>query len=82
VAAALSATFKPVLTAATEQLPAPLEGRGSRRIHPAKVRISFGKPFTPRSVIPDGVDGEATYKAVMDEMKRRIQRMPDKMRSG
>jgi long-chain acyl-CoA synthetase len=56
--------------------------RGSRRIHPAKVRISFGEPFTPRSVIPDGVNGEAAYKAVTDEMKRRIQRMLDKMRSG
>jgi 1-acyl-sn-glycerol-3-phosphate acyltransferase len=56
--------------------------RGSRRLHPAKVRISFGEPFTPRSVIPDGVNGEAAYKAVTDEMKRRIQRMLDKMRSG
>jgi 1-acyl-sn-glycerol-3-phosphate acyltransferase len=29
--------------------------RGSWRIRPAKVRINFGEPFMPRSVIPEGV---------------------------
>jgi long-chain acyl-CoA synthetase len=55
--------------------------RGSWRIRPAKVRINFGEPFTPRSVIPDGVSGEAAYTAVTDELKKRIRRMLDEMRS-
>ncbi len=54
--------------------------RDSWRIRPAKVRISFGEPFMPRSVIPDGVSVEAAYQAVTDELKRRIQRMLDEMR--
>ena len=56
--------------------------RDSWRIRPAKVRISFGEPFTPRSAIPEGVSGEAAYEAVTDELKRRIQRMLDEMRRG
>jgi 1-acyl-sn-glycerol-3-phosphate acyltransferase len=56
--------------------------RDSWRIRPAKVRISFGEPFTPRSAIPEGVSGEAAYEAVTDELKKRIQRMLDEMRRG
>jgi long-chain acyl-CoA synthetase len=56
--------------------------RDSWRIRPAKVRISFGEPFTPRSAIPGGVSGDAAYEAVTDELKRRIQRMLDEMRCG
>jgi 1-acyl-sn-glycerol-3-phosphate acyltransferase len=54
--------------------------RDSWRIRPAKVRISFGEPFTPRSAIPAGMSGEAAYEAVTDELKRRIQRMLDERR--
>ncbi len=56
--------------------------RDSWRIRPAKVRINFGEPFTPRSAIPEGVSGEAAYEAVTDELKERIQRMLDEMRRG
>jgi long-chain acyl-CoA synthetase len=54
--------------------------RDSWRIRPAKVRISFGEPLTPRSVIREGVSGEAAYEAVTSELKKRIQRMLDEMR--
>jgi 1-acyl-sn-glycerol-3-phosphate acyltransferase len=56
--------------------------RDSWRIRPAKVRINFGEPFTPRSAIPEGVSGEAAYEVVTDELKKRIQRMLDEMRRG
>jgi 1-acyl-sn-glycerol-3-phosphate acyltransferase len=54
--------------------------RDSWRIRPVKVRISFGEPFTPCSVIPEGISGEAAYEAVTDELKRRIQQMLDEIR--
>jgi len=56
--------------------------RDSWRIRPARVRISFGEPFMPRSAIPEGVSVEAAYEAVTAELKRRIQRMLDEMRRG
>ncbi len=56
--------------------------RNSWRIRLARVRISFGEPFTPRSVIPDGMSGEAAYEAVANELKRRIQRMLDENEYG
>jgi long-chain acyl-CoA synthetase len=69
-------------------VPAAIDGmyrvwpRNSWRIRPAKVRIGFGEPFTPRSVIPDGMSGEAAYEVVTDELKRRIQRMLDENEYG
>jgi 1-acyl-sn-glycerol-3-phosphate acyltransferase len=54
--------------------------RNSWRIRPAKVRISFGEPFAPSSVIPDEVSGEAAYEAVTDELRRRIQRKLDELK--
>jgi hypothetical protein len=54
--------------------------RNSWRIRPAKVRIAFGQPFTPRSLIPAGISGEAAYEAVTEELKKHIQRMLDEMR--
>jgi 1-acyl-sn-glycerol-3-phosphate acyltransferase len=42
--------------------------RDSWRIRPAKVRISFGEPFTPRSAIPVGMSGKAAYEAVTNEL--------------
>ena len=56
--------------------------RNSWRIRPAKVRINFGEPFTPRSVIPDGMSGEGAYELVTDELKKRIQRMLDENEYG
>jgi long-chain acyl-CoA synthetase len=54
--------------------------RNSWRIRPAKVRIAFGEPFTPRSVIPEGISPEAAYELVTEELKKHIQRMLDEMR--
>jgi 1-acyl-sn-glycerol-3-phosphate acyltransferase len=54
--------------------------RNSWRIRPAKVRIAFGEPFTPRSVIPEGISGEAAYELVTEELKKHIQRMLNEMR--
>jgi len=51
-------------------------------IRPAKVRISFGKPFTPRSAVPEGVSGEGASESVTAELKRRIQRLLDEMCRG
>jgi long-chain acyl-CoA synthetase len=54
--------------------------RNSWRIRPAKVKIRFGEPFTPRAILPAGVGGEAAYDAVTEELKGRIRRMLDEMR--
>ncbi|MDX2034960.1 MAG: AMP-binding protein [Blastocatellia bacterium] len=54
--------------------------RGSRRLHPARVKIRFGAPIHPAADVPATLDAEARHQALTDLLKTRIQQMLDEMR--
>ena len=55
--------------------------RKSWRFRLAKVRVSFGEPIDARAIAPEETDEEIVYEKVITELKERIQRMLDEMRS-
>ena len=54
--------------------------RSSRKISLAKVKVRFGKPFSPKEIVDASMDGETKYQAVTEHLKQQIQTMIDKMR--
>ncbi len=55
-------------------------GRSSNRIHFAKTKIRFGKPFLPREIVSAEMDDEAKYEAVTNHLKSEIEQMLAAMR--
>ena len=55
--------------------------RRSWRIRPAKVKISFGKPFYAKDIVDAELGSEAKYAAVTAHLKDTIQKMIDEMRT-
>jgi long-chain acyl-CoA synthetase len=56
--------------------------RRSWRIRLAKVRITFGEPVHAEDIARDLTDEETIYEKVTEELKGRIQRMLDEMRTS
>jgi long-chain acyl-CoA synthetase len=56
--------------------------RKSWRIRLAKVRVTFGEPLYAGEIAKDLTDEETIYEKVTEELKGRIQRMLDEMRSS
>ena len=55
--------------------------RHSRRLHLAKISITFGTPIDPQEVTA-GVTGEAAYEKLTEVLQQRIQQMLDDMRGS
>ncbi|MGD9588008.1 MAG: AMP-binding protein [Pyrinomonadaceae bacterium] len=61
--------------------------RRSMKIRPGKVKIRFGEPFLPASVLngssrPGGPMDERSYASVTDHLKETIEKMIAEMRNG
>lgn len=52
--------------------------RGSKRLHLAKIKLSFGSPIHPHET---GIAGEKNYEALAALLKKRIEQMLAKLRS-
>lgn len=55
--------------------------RKSNRLRLAKVKIKFGKPFYAKDIVSVSETNETKYAKVTDELKQRVQKMLDEMRT-
>jgi long-chain acyl-CoA synthetase len=55
--------------------------RKSWRLHFAKVTLCFGDPIEPREVVAGEADEEVAYEKVSTQLRQRIQKMLDELRS-